>query len=211
MNIADIRTDYKLMTLTESDVANNPFDQFTKWWQQAIHSQIDEVNAMTLATVTKEGKPDARIVLLKDFTEQGFVFFTNYHSKKGKEIAGNENAYLVFFWKELQRQVRISGTIKKISAEESDRYFYSRPSGSRLGAWSSPQSEKISSRAILEENEKVYLEKFGEQIPRPGHWGGYVVIPNSIEFWQGRSNRLHDRLQYSLKENNHWEIERLAP
>ena len=210
-SIADIRRDYKLQSLLESDVATNPIQQFTKWWQEAIISNIDEVNAMTLATSTIDGKPSARTVLLKDYDEQGFVFFTNYNSHKGKELNENPNAALVFFWKELERQIRIEGTVQKIETTKSDNYFNSRPISSRIGAWSSPQSEVIESREILEANEQNFIEKFGEVIPRPTHWGGYIIQPNVIEFWQGRSSRLHDRLQYKLMENGVWKMERLAP
>jgi len=210
MKIADIRVDYQLMTLGENEVAKNAIEQFGTWWQHAINSEIEEVNAMTLATVSADGTPDARIVLLKDYSEKGFVFFTNYDSAKGQELAQNPRACLVFFWKELQRQVKIIGRVEKISAQESDAYFHSRPAGSRIGAWSSPQSKKIASRNVLIQNEKFYIEKFGDKIPRPEHWGGYVVMPELIEFWQGRHNRLHDRLLYTL-ENNSWKIERLAP
>ena len=210
-SIADIRRDYKLQSLLESDVATNPIQQFTKWWQEAINSNIDEVNAMTLATSTIDGKPSARTVLLKDYDEQGFVFFTNYNSHKGKELNENPNAALVFFWKELERQIRIEGTVQKIETTKSDNYFNSRPISSRIGAWSSPQSEVIESREILETNEQNFIEKFGEVIPRPAHWGGYIIQPNVIEFWQGRSSRLHDRLQYTLMENGVWKMERLAP
>ena len=210
-SIADIRRDYKLQSLLESDVATNPIQQFTKWWQEAINSNIDEVNAMTLATSTIDGKPSARTVLLKDYDEQGFVFFTNYNSHKGKELNENPNAALVFFWKELERQIRIEGRVQKIETTKSDNYFNSRPISSRIGAWSSPQSEVIESREILEANEQNFIEKFGEVIPRPEHWGGYIIQPNVIEFWQGRSSRLHDRLQYTLMENGAWKMERLAP
>jgi len=210
MNIADIRTDYKLMALSETDVSPDAIIQFDRWWQQAVHSKVAEVNAMTLATVKKDGTPDARIVLLKDFSEKGFIFFTNYNSAKGKELAIHPQACLVFFWKELERQVRITGKAEKVSGEASDAYFNSRPAGSRVGAWSSPQSEVIASRAILESNEKSFKEKFGDKIPRPEHWGGYIVQPETIEFWQGRPGRLHDRLLYTL-ENGTWKIERLAP
>ena len=210
-SIADIRRDYKLQSLLETDVTQNPIQQFTKWWQEAIDSNIDEVNAMTLATSTLDGKPSARTVLLKDYDEQGFVFFTNYNSHKGKELNENPNAALVFFWKELERQIRIEGTVQKIEGDKSDNYFNSRPISSRIGAWSSPQSDVIESREILEANEQNFKEKFGEIIPRPIHWGGYIIQPNLIEFWQGRSSRLHDRLQYKLMENGVWKIERLAP
>ena len=209
--IADIRSDYQLQSLNIEDVSSNAFEQFGKWWGDAINSEIYEVNAMTLATATREGKPSARIVLLKDYDDKGFVFFTNYNSHKGSELAENHFAALVFFWKELERQIRIEGSIEKVSAEESDAYFYSRPVGSRIGAWASPQSTIIDSRSILDENVSMFTEKFGEQIPRPEHWGGYRIIPAVIEFWQGRSSRLHDRIQYSKEINGNWIIERLAP
>lgn len=210
-SISDIRTDYKLRSLNETDVSADPIAQFTGWWDEAVNSKIEEVNAMTLATVTSEGRPSARIVLLKGFDENGFVFFTNYQSKKGKELEENPHAALVFFWKELERQVRIEGGIEKISEEDSDAYYQSRPAGSRIGAWASPQSEVIEGREILENNFKALEKKFEHtSIPRPGHWGGYILRPSMIEFWQGRSSRLHDRIQYSLKESG-WVIERLAP
>jgi pyridoxamine 5'-phosphate oxidase len=209
--IADIRKDYMLQTLDESNVEPDGIDQFTKWWYEAVNSTIDEVNAMTLATASKDGVPSARIVLLKDYDEKGFVFFTNYNSHKGRELQANPHAALVFFWKELERQIRIHGSIEKISSEESDAYFFSRPIGSRIGAWASPQSAIIDSRKMLEENVKLYTAQFGENIPRPSHWGGYRVMPSIIEFWQGRSNRLHDRIQYTKSDDRKWKIERLAP
>jgi pyridoxamine 5'-phosphate oxidase len=210
--IADIRRDYKLQSLNEEDASPNPFNLFTKWWHEAVSSHIDEVNAMTLATADKFGKPHARIVLLKDYDDNGFVFFTNYNSQKGKEIDDNPFASLVFFWKELERQIRIEGTITKIEATKSDAYFQSRPAGSRIGAWASPQSQPIENRKIIENNFLHYEEKFGcENIPRPAHWGGYVVEPSVIEFWQGRTSRLHDRIRYTKQSDNHWEKERLAP
>ena len=196
-NIADIRKDYSLHSLNETDVAANPIEQFTKWWNDAMASEIIEVNAMTLATSSKEGKPSARIVLLKGFDERGFVFFTNYESNKGKALAENPNAALIFFWKEIERQIRIEGVAEKISSAESDAYFFSRPEGSRIGAWASPQSRVIENRNILEENVKRFTTEFKNSIPRPPQWGGYRVMPELIEFWQGRSNRLHDRLQYT--------------
>jgi pyridoxamine 5'-phosphate oxidase len=209
-NIADIRKDYKLQTLNESDVAPSPFTQFGAWWQEAIASQIEEVNAMTLATCTLNGKPSARTVLLKGYDDNGFTFFTNYNSHKGQELAANPNAALVFFWKELERQIRIEGTVQKTSDEVSNEYFNSRPAGSKLGAWSSPQSSIIPNRQVLEANEQKFKEEFGDTIPRPPHWGGFVVKPSLFEFWQGRSSRLHDRLQYTL-QNQVWVVERLAP
>lgn len=210
--IADIRTEYKRHALNESDVSADPIKQFGLWWTEAISSQIDEVNAMTLATASADGLPAARIVLLKGYDEAGFVFFTNYQSFKGQQLAENPRACLVFFWKELERQVRITGLIEKVTAEESDTYFSSRPESSRIGAWASPQSQVIANREILEQNEADLTKSFaGKPIPRPLHWGGYRVKPVTIEFWQGRPSRLHDRISYTLQENGHWLIERLAP
>ncbi len=211
-NISDIRKDYSLQTLSESDVQSDPMQQFDRWWQEALKSEIEEVNAMTLATASKTGRPSARIVLLKGVEQNGFVFFTNYNSHKGKDIAENPFACLVFFWKELERQVRIEGPIAKVSEGESDAYFNSRPVGSRIGAWASPQSTVITSRAVIEENVTELSKSFAEkEIDRPPHWGGYIVKPELVEFWQGRSNRLHDRIQYKIAENGEWVLERLAP
>lgn len=209
--IADIRKDYSLKSLSETDVLKDPFDQFGTWWKEAVESNIDEVNAMALATVKPNQMPSVRIVLLKDFSEKGFTFFTNYNSSKGNEIEKNNNASICFFWKELQRQVRIEGNIFKTSAEVSDEYFNSRPEGSKLGAWVSPQSKIIPNREYLEEREKELIVKFGSKLIRPEHWGGYILKPISFEFWQGRSNRLHDRIHYFIGSTNNWEIERLAP
>lgn len=209
--IADIRKDYKLQSLNETELAAGAMDQFGIWWNEAIKSDIDEVNAMTLATCDKNLIPHARIVLLKDFDENGFVFFTNYNSHKANEIAENHNAALLFFWKELERQVRIEGLIEKIAENESDEYFQSRPVGSRIGAWASPQSSVIPSREVLDENTQKWLDAFGDNIPRPAHWGGYCLIPRTIEFWQGRSSRLHDRFLYTRANSSNWRIERLAP
>ena len=211
-SIADIRKDYQLQSLLESDIEKNPIDQFSTWWNQAIESQIDEVNAMTLATVDANHKPSARIVLLKEFDENGFVFFTNYNSKKGLDMLINKNVALVFFWKELERQVRIEGTVEKVSEGVSDAYFNSRPEMSRIGAWASPQSTVISSREILETNFQHYQIEFDKkEINRPPHWGGYMVKPEVIEFWQGRSSRLHDRIVYGKDSDNEWKTNRLAP
>ncbi|MBZ5858728.1 pyridoxamine 5'-phosphate oxidase [Flavihumibacter profundi] len=210
--IADIRIEYKRHSLSEKDVQHDPIRQFDLWWTEAISSQIEEVNAMTLATASSDGLPSARIVLLKGFTEEGFVFFTNYNSYKGQQLDENPRACLVFFWKELERQVRITGLIEKVSAEESDVYFSSRPESSRIGAWASPQSKVIESRGILETTEAELQKAFeGKEIPRPLHWGGYRLKPVSVEFWQGRPSRLHDRIHYSLEETGNWRIERLAP
>ena len=211
-SIAEIRKEYKLQSLSEKDVAADPFVQFDKWWQDAMASQIEEVNAMTLATASQDGIPAARIVLLKGKDNRGFKFFTNYNSFKGLQLRENPRACLVFFWKELERQVRITGIVEKLDVTESDGYFSSRPEGSKIGAWSSPQSQVIPGRDWLEENEKKYRNQFDRKaIPRPPDWGGYRVQPISIEFWQGRPNRLHDRIQFTLEEGGQWSIERLAP
>ena len=212
MHIADIRKDYRLQTLDEAGVATDPIQQFGVWWQEALQSEIVEVNAMTLATANEQGVPSARIVLLKGYDERGFVFFSNYESKKAGDLQVNPVASLVFFWKELERQVRISGRVEKVTELESDQYFQSRPEGSRIGAWASPQSTVISSREVIEEKVIALQASFeGKEIPRPLHWGGYRVVPSKIEFWQGRSNRLHDRIQYTIQSNGSWVIERLAP
>ena len=208
--IADIRKDYTLKSLSENEVLPSPIHQFSIWWNEAIESNIDEVNAMTLATVSTANKPSARIVLLKDFSENGFSFFTNYNSKKGEDLLHNPNASLCFFWKELQRQIRIEGVVEKVAAQVSDAYFNSRPAGSKLGAWASPQSKVIESREVLLQNEMQYQQQFTENIERPKHWGGYILKPNYFEFWQGRSNRLHDRICYTINSDD-WKIERLAP
>ena len=211
-SIADIRKDYSLKTLNESDVLDNPFEQFSIWWNDAVASDIDEVNAMNLATINQQLKPTSRTVLLKGFDDNGFIFFTNYNSSKGHQIENNTNVALCFFWKELQRQVRIEGIAKKISDEANDTYFNSRPYGSKVGAWASPQSQIIESRDILVQNEEQIIKEFTEEnITRPDHWGGYCVLPNYFEFWQGRSNRLHDRICYQLNENAQWKTARLAP
>ncbi|MFY7652430.1 MAG: pyridoxamine 5'-phosphate oxidase [Chitinophagaceae bacterium] len=211
MKIADIRKDYIMQALSEADTAEHPIDQFTRWWNEAVDSNILEPNAMTLSTATTTGLPAARIVLLKGYDVNGFVFFTNYLSQKGQNLAQNPQAALTFFWKELERQVIIQGTVEKIPEAESEAYFLSRPLGSRIGAWSSPQSSVIAGREILEENVQKYTQAFGENVPRPPHWGGYLVKPTSIEFWQGRASRLHDRIRYQLMNINNWKKERLAP
>ncbi len=211
-NIADIRKNYSQKKFTEKKAEPNPMKQFAKWWQQAVDSKIDEVNAMTLATSSSDGIPAARIVLLKGVDEKGFIFFTNYESFKGQQLAENPKACLVFFWKELERQVRITGLVEKVDASISDEYFHSRPTGSQLGAIASPQSRIIESRDWLDDHYKELKKQLKkETLQRPDHWGGYIVKPVIIEFWQGRPSRLHDRLQYTLDETGNWKIERLAP
>ncbi|HEY1870280.1 MAG TPA: pyridoxamine 5'-phosphate oxidase [Chitinophagaceae bacterium] len=210
--IADIRKDYSRKVLIESEVDHDPIKQFNVWWQDAIEAKIGEVNAMTLATASSDGMPSARTVLLKGFSEEGFIFFTNYNSYKGQQLAENPKACLVFFWKELERQVRITGLVQKTSAEESNIYFKSRPKASQAGAIASPQSQVIESWEWLDEHYKKISGQYGDkEFQRPIHWGGYVVKPVIIEFWQGRTGRLHDRIQYSLLEDGGWKIERLAP
>jgi pyridoxamine 5'-phosphate oxidase len=210
--IADIRKDYKLKSFSEEDAASNPVAQFEIWWKEAVASEILEVNAMTLATASADGVPSARIVLLKGFSQKGFTFFTNYNSYKAQQLAENPRACLVFFWKELERQIRITGVIEKVSEAESNDYFDSRPEGSRISAIASPQSRVIPGREWLEgEVSKVLKNVEHDGIRRPETWGGYLVRPITVEYWQGRSNRLHDRLQYSLQENGDWKLERLAP
>jgi len=210
--IADLRKEYASQTLLENDIEADPIQQFQKWWDQAIASEILEPNAMTLATASTDGLPSARIVLLKGFDKKGFVFYTNYNSFKGLQLAENPKASLVFHWKELERQVRIMGVVEKISSEESDQYYQSRPIGSRIGAWTSPQSKVIPNREWIEaEFEKKKNEFDSGDVPRPAFWGGYVVRPVMIEFWQGRVSRLHDRIQYTLEEAASWKTERLAP
>ncbi|MEI6950757.1 pyridoxamine 5'-phosphate oxidase [Paraflavisolibacter sp. H34] len=211
-NIGDLRREYASKSLLESDVALHPMEQFGKWFREVLDSEIDEANAMTLATASATGIPSARIMLLKGFDKDGFVFFTNYQSFKGLQLEENPKAGLLFFWKELERQVRVTGLVKKISAEESDAYFHSRPEGSRIGAWTSPQSQVVESREWLDAQYLKRLDEFkGKAVPRPSHWGGFLVQPIIVEFWQGRPSRLHDRIQYSLQEDQTWKIERLAP
>jgi pyridoxamine 5'-phosphate oxidase len=212
INIADIRKDYTLNGLDISEVFKNPFDQFQKWFDEAIDSQILEPNGMVLSTITETMRLKSRVVLLKGFDERGFTFFTNYNSTKGQNIAHNPTATLNFWWVALERQVRIEGQIIKTSEQESDQYFNSRPRGSQIGAWVSEQSAVIENREVLTQRQAELEAQFeGLAIPWPAHWGGYRLIPDYIEFWQGRSSRLHDRIRYSLIDGKVWTIERLSP
>ncbi|MEI5999543.1 pyridoxamine 5'-phosphate oxidase [Paraburkholderia bengalensis] len=208
--LADLRKNYSRGSLDIADVDPNPFRQFDAWFKQAIDAQLPEPNTMTLATVDERGRPSARIVLIKGVDERGFVFFTNYESRKGRELAQNPHASLLFYWIELERQVRIEGTVVKTSDAESDAYFASRPVGSRIGAWASEQSKVIESRALLEAREREFSAQYGENPPRPPHWGGYRLTPEAIEFWQGRPSRLHDRMLYT-RVGTDWTISRLSP
>jgi len=210
-SIADIRKEYMKESLSEGDVELDPYMQFARWWKEALASDIEEVNAMTLATAGADGRATARVVLLKDYDHRGFVFYTNYNSRKGKDIEANPFGTLLFFWKELERQVRIEGRIEKVDENESNDYFRSRPEGSKIGAWSSPQSQVIVDRRVIEENARKFSEQFkGLDVPRPLHWGGYRLIPGHIEYWQGRPSRLHDRILYT-RDGDNWLISRLAP
>ena len=209
---AGIRKEYTQKALVESAMETDPMRQFSIWWHEALQANIIEVNAMTLATASADGMPSARTVLMKGFSEKGFTFFTNYNSFKGQQLLENPKACLLLFWKELERQVRITGIVEKVSSEESNAYFYSRPRESQVGAVISPQSQVIESRQWLDEKFKHALDQFeNAAVERPAHWGGYVVTPVIIEFWQGRPGRLHDRIQYTLLEDGGWKIERLAP
>jgi pyridoxamine 5'-phosphate oxidase len=210
-NIASIRRDYTLKQLDEQEVDRNPFTQFGLWFEEVLNAEVLEPNAMIIATSTREGKPSARVVLLKKFNNRGFSFFTNYHSRKALELEQNPYASLVFFWSELERQVRIEGSISKVSETESDNYFNSRPEGSKIAALVSPQSQVIPNRNHIESLQLDYHQKFSAKpINRPTNWGGYLLSPSLFEFWQGRTNRLHDRIQYRFV-NGEWIIERLAP
>ena len=211
MSIADLRKDYKLASLDENDVDRDPLVQFEKWLNEAINAALPEPTAMTLATIGSSGRPAARIVLLKVADARGFAFFTNYDSHKGQELAANPWAALVFHWVELERQVRIEGRVEKVATDESAEYFSKRPLLSRIGAWASPQSQVIPGRQWLEQAFTATGKRFGETVPLPPFWGGYRVIPETMEFWQGRQSRLHDRLCYRRDPNQAWIAERLAP
>ena len=210
-SIADLRKSYERAELNEQASQVDPSAQFDQWLKEAIAAQVPEPNAMTLATVGSDLRPSTRVVLIKGFDARGIVWYTNYASRKGQELAGNPYAALQFHWVELERTVRIEGRVEKVSDEESDAYFHSRPLDSRIGAWASPQSEVISSRGVLVANAALYAAKFLLQPPRPSHWGGYRLKPDNWQFWQGRRSRLHDRLRYTLQANNDWLRERLAP
>lgn len=208
--LRDIRNNYQQNELLEQNMHIEPLTQFRVWLDEAIAKDVAEPTAMVLSTIDSGNRPQARVVLLKDLSAEGFVFFSNYESAKGNDMSLNSAVSLTFFWPELERQVRINGNVRKTSDALSDDYFHSRPIDSQLGAWTSPQSRVIVSKEMLDKNFEKYRDQFGDQIPRPPHWGGYIVVSDQIEFWQGRPNRLHDRIRYVL-ENNKWRMERLAP
>ncbi len=209
--VADLRKDYGQARLDESDVADDPMDQFTRWFEEALKAEVNEPNAMSVATVGEDGRPTSRIVLVKQFDARGFTWYTNYDSQKGKQLASKPFAALLFFWSELERQVRIEGRVERTSAEESDKYFNSRPLKSRLSAIASEQSEPIANRAALEEHYEEVARQYGEAPPRPQHWGGFRLVPERIEFWQGRRSRFHDRIVYTRQEDGSWTRQRLQP
>lgn len=211
ISIADLRLNYSLKQLNESEVNPDPIVQFQTWFAEAVAAELPEPNAMTLATASKTGVPSARIVLLKGLDSRGFVFYTNYESRKGEELLENPQAAIVFLWAVLERQVRIEGRVEKVADAETEAYFHSRPLSSQLGAWSSEQSRVVADRSVLERRFQDFQNQYAAQeIPRPPHWGGFRVIPHQIEFWQGRPSRLHDRLRYRLSRDD-WQIDRLAP
>ena len=210
MNIADLRQEYMRAGLSESEVDRDPMRQFERWFEDALRAELPLANAMTLATVGAAGKPSARVVLLKGVEGGGFVFYTNYSSRKARELEAKGSACLVFMWSPLERQVRIDGTIERVSGADSDAYYKSRPLGARLSAWASPQSEVVASRKVLETAMEDVRKRYGDAPPRPPHWGGYRCLPTEIEFWQGRADRLHDRLVYKRRGTG-WTLERLAP
>lgn len=210
-DLSDMRKSYERAELNESDATSAPLQIFDKWFKEALKAKVPEPNAMTLATVSADGRPSTRVLLIKSYDNQGLVWFTNYNSRKGKELDNNPYAAIQFHWPELERVIRIEGKVEKISAQESDAYFAKRPLDSRIGAWASPQSQVIPSRALLVENAARYAAKFLLRPPRPDHWGGYRLTPDTWEFWQGRKSRLHDRLRYRLTDEGDWMLERLAP
>ncbi len=211
MTIADLRREYARARLDEGQVSADPLAEFGRWFTQAQEAQVLEPNAMTLATATRDGIPSARVVLLKGYDERGFVFFTDYRSQKGTELEQNPQASLVFFWPELERQVRISGAVSVVSRDESEAYFQTRPRPSQLSTWVSSQSQVIAGRKLLEDGVKKVEGQFPGQVPLPPHWGGFRVTPETVEFWQGRESRLHDRLRYLRKKGGGWQVERLSP
>ena len=211
MSIAHLRKDYQLASLSETDVASDPIQQFADWFAQSLKAEVAETNAMSLSTVNAAGRPSSRIVLIKEFDQRGFSWFTTYDSSKGHDLAVNPHAALLFFWSALERQVRIEGRIEKISEEENDSYFHSRPLGSRQSACASHQSEPIASRTELENQLNAVIDEFADHPPRPEHWGGYRLVPDRLEFWQGRSSRLHDRIVYTRHADGSWAISRLQP
>lgn len=211
MSIADLRKDYSRAALNESEIEADPIAQFSKWFEEALQAQLPEPNAMSVATVGTDGRPSSRILLIKDVDDSGFTWFTNYESRKGRELQDNPHAALLFHWVELERQVRIEGRVERVAVQESEQYFNSRPLNSRLGAIASAQSMPISSRAELEERYAQVAAQSGEHPLRPEHWGGYRLVPDRVEFWQGRPSRLHDRIAYVLQAGGNWKVERLQP
>lgn len=213
LSLADIRKNYSREELTESSVLPDPIQQFDFWLNEALKANVAEATAMVLSTATPEGKPSSRVVLLKGIEDGNLIFFTNYHSRKGQQIETNPQAAITFFWPELERQIRVEGTLSKLNHTASDIYFHSRPKASQIGAWASPQSQEVTNREAIERAEKLFTEKFKGhiEIPRPEHWGGFQFKPDYFEFWQGRPSRLHDRIVYEKHENSGWYIKRLAP
>lgn len=211
MSIADLRKDYSRASLSEADAHPDPVEQFSKWFHEAITAQVPEANAMSVSTATADGRPSSRILLIKDFDRRGFTFFTNYESRKGRELDSNPYAALLFYWIELERQVRIEGRVERISDAENDAYYNSRPVKSRLGAIASAQSRPVASREVLEARVREVEKQYGDHPVRPPHWGGYRLVPDYVEFWQGRPSRLHDRIAYTRQADGSWQLQRLQP